>query len=152
MEADALYSLMEGEQVVLEVKIANPRKLGGSLAAGNAIGALFKGIIKKGNNKNLALESVLVITNKRVIVASCSSNNTCCCGKEARTVWTWTRAGFKVVQADYEKSRKKCCCSDVASFFATIVLANGDGIEFDLIGCDDAKALTLLGVIAECAS
>ena len=31
-------------------------------------------------------------------------------------------------------------------------LESGDGIEFDLVGCDDAKALALLGVIAECAS
>ena len=84
MEVDALYSLMEGEEVVLEVKIANPRKLGGALAAGNALGALFRGMIKKGRNKNLALESVFVITNKRVIVASCSSNSGCCCGKESR--------------------------------------------------------------------
>lgn len=152
MEVDALYSLMEGEEVVLEVKIANPRKLGGALAAGNALGALFREMVRKGKNKNLSLDSVLVITNKRVIVASCSSNSVCCWGKESRTVWTWTRAAFKVVQADYEKSRKKCCCSDLASFFATIVLENGDGIEFDLVGCDDAKALALLGVIAQCAS
>lgn len=152
MEVDALYSLMEGEEVVLEVKIANPRKLGGALAAGNALGALFRGIVKKGKNKNLSLESVFVVTNKRVIVASCSSNSACCCGKESRTVWTWTRAAFTVVQADYEKSRKKCCCSDMASFYATIVLAGGGGIEFDLIDCDDAKALALLGVIADCAS
>ena len=61
-------------------------------------------------------------------------------------------ASWNEMTADYEKSRRKCCCSDLASFFATIVLEGGDGIEFDLIGCDDAKAMALLGVIAQCAS
>lgn len=105
MSKEALYTLLEGENVIFELNHAGANRSDQDDVALKALKHLL-------NSKQTTV-GVFVLTNMRCIVAIQTESGICCASSESRSFWTFPLESLNGMNGYTSTQATVCCCSDI---------------------------------------
>lgn len=117
MAKEALYTLLENEKVIFELKIANATR---NDMTSTAVAGMIKSILPGGEKQNAGGSGIFVVTNMRCFVALQRKSGGCCFAHEDRFFWSFPLKALNGCNGYDSSQSSRCCCCKSSSFSISI--------------------------------